>query len=205
MTVERMVAAFLLLSALPQWRPSASERFLVYVASLPSDSRNAAAAAFTRELRLALERRGVQSLAGPEGAEAAAPEAITSASNAAGAQVSVGIRFVRGNAHCATVRVPAATPIAEVWPTNAQELDAWVKQTTLAERARESELLAKELRHLGQPCPTRQHWASAYFLKEASGASVVLELSQPEAQTAVKPAAEAIVRFVGGRGRRTRG
>jgi hypothetical protein len=201
MTAKRLVAAFLLLSAVPQSRPSASEAPVVYVAALPSDSRNAAAAAFARELRLALGRGGVPSLAGPEGATA--PEAITNASNAAGAQVSVGIRFVQGNAPCVTVRAPAPTPIPEARPIAEQDLPAWVKQTTLAERARDSELLAKELRHLGKPCSAREHWTSAYFIKGASGVSVVLELS--ETQSVVEPAASAIVRFVGGRGRRTKG
>ena len=187
MTVERMVAAFLLLLALPQWRPPALDIRLVYVAPLPSDTRNAAAAAFAREVRLALERRGIQILAGPEVAEAASAEAITSASTAGGAQVSVGIRVVSGRASCATVRAPVPSavpsPVPDAKPTAEQELYAWVKQTTLAERSRDSDLLAKELQHLGQPCSAREHWASSYFLKGASGASVVIELSESSPET----------------------
>lgn len=83
-----------------------AEKPLVYVAPLPSGAHASATADLVRELRSALERRGVRNLAGPAGPTAAALEAITSASNAAGAQVSVGIRLVPSQMSCATVRTP---------------------------------------------------------------------------------------------------
>jgi hypothetical protein len=80
-----------------------------------------------------------------------------------------------------------------------------VKEIMLAERSRDSEILAQELKSLGPPCSALGDWASDYFLREASGASVVLELEVTHAQSFAEPAAEAIVRFVIQRGRRTRG
>jgi hypothetical protein len=182
-----------------------AEKPLVYVAPLPSGAHAAAAAGLARELRSALERRGVQNLAGPTGPNAAGLEEITSASNAAGAQVSVGIRLVPSRTSCATVRTPKATPFPAAELPTETRLAPVVKQIMLAERSRDSELLAQELKSLGQPCPALGDWTSDYFLREASGASVVLEVEVTHAQSFAEPAAEAIVRFVIERGRRTRG
>ena len=207
MVAKHMIVGAVLVGVplvLAQARASVADNGVVYVGILPSDVGIAPASAFARSLRLALERHGIRSVSGPEGAQASAPEAITNASNVAGAQVSIGIRLVASSSPCVTVRAPAPVPFPKAEPTTQQGLGAWVKQTTLAERSRDSKHLATELRHLGQPCASRPHWVSSYFLKEASGASVVLELSAGATQSSVEPMVDTIVSFVGGRGRRTR-
>ncbi len=182
-----------------------AEKPLVFVAPLPSGAHASAAADLARELRSALERRGVRNLAGPPGPTAAALEAITSASNAAGAQVSVGIRLVASQTSCATVRTPKVTPFPEGQAETEKGLAPVVKQTMLAARSRDSQLLAAELKSLGQPCTVLGDWTSDYFLREASGASVVLEVEVTHAQSFTEPTADAIVRFMVERDRRTRG
>src|SRR5512138_3789875 len=80
------------------------EKPVVYVAVLPPGTRATAAIALAREVRAALERRGAKVLAEASGSDAAALEAITSASNAGGAQVSLAVRLVPSRTSCVTVR-----------------------------------------------------------------------------------------------------
>jgi hypothetical protein len=89
--------------------------------------------------------------------------------------------------------------------TTASGFDAFVRQAELAERSRASQRLAQQFSKLGQPCKASADWASDYFLKEASGATVVLDVAASQAESLAVPAAEAIVLFLGEWGHPTRG
>jgi hypothetical protein len=74
----------------------------------------------------------------------------------------------------------------------ASDLGAFVKQAERAERYRASVALAERLSKLGPPCKVSADWKSAFFLAEAAGATVLLEVSRAEAGFA-ESVADAII------------
>lgn len=177
--------------------PIGAEPPLVYVAPLPSPLARPAATTLAQQIRVALDRRGIRTLGEPTGQNAGALEEITSASKVAGTQVSVGIRLVSGGVSCVRAPAPQVTPPPEAGPTTASGLGVVVRQAQLAQRSRASQRLAKQFSGLGRGCKASPDWASDYFFKEASGATVVLDIAASRAESLAAPAAEAIVLFLG--------
>jgi hypothetical protein len=205
-TQFRRTGAGVLLSLLVAGAPVvAGEPPLVYVAPLPSGWRAPAAAAVALQIRVALGHLGIRTLAEPTGENAAALEEITSTSRTGAAQVSVGIRLLSGSSWCVTVRAPQVKPSPKAQPTTGSELEEFVRQAELAERSCASQRLASHFSKLGPRCKAARDWASDYFLKEASGATVVLDVSANRAESLAAPAAEAIVLFLGEGGHPTSG
>ena len=181
----------------------AAEGPLVYVVSVSSGAGASASTKAAQEIRAALGRRGIRTLSEPTGPNAAALEEITSRGKAAGAQVSVAIRLHAGGGPCVTVRTPPETTSPQAASATESSLGAFAKQAELAERYRASVALGQRLARLGRPCEGSAEWKSDYFLNEAAGATVLLEVSGAQ-ETFAESAADAITAWLGERGHRTR-
>jgi hypothetical protein len=182
---------------------AAAEGPLVYVVSVSSGAGASASTKLAQEIFAALGRRGIRTLAEPTGPYAAALEEITSRGKVAGAQVSVAIRLHPVGGACVTARTPPETASPEPPSATGGGLGAFAKQTELAERYRASVALAQRLSKLGRPCKGSPGWKSDYFLNEAAGATVLLEVSGAQ-EAFAESAADAIAVWLGERGHRTR-